>query len=407
MLSYQLVNAENGGPAVTFSSIADDEAFQSGKMPLPLLVADSRDPGEKNTTIENALFEFNPWEMGSFDPSISGFIPLKYAGTEFDSGKIVNNEQCVRGFDNIGFVMGTSSSLFNQIVLRLKNNADKYVPKDIPKELVESLIEFLTALGEAKDDIADWKPNPFKGWHKKTNKFADGDRLTLVDGGEDGQNIPFHPHTVIDRKVDVVFAVDSSSDVHNWPNGAAPMATYERSLSSVSNGTSFPAIPGKDTFVNLKLNTKPTFFGCDLKNTTTPAPLVVYLPNYPYVFWSNTSTFEMTYNDSTRNAMIANGWAVVTQNNSTRDADWPSCVGCAILHRSFERTNTTVPARCDSCFQKYCWNGTLDEAAAADYQPTPLATVIDTQQSAAPLLGGINIVLMIATCASAAIFLSY
>ncbi|KID82254.1 Lysophospholipase, catalytic domain protein [Metarhizium guizhouense ARSEF 977] len=381
MLSFQLVNAEGGGPSYTFSSIADDSDFSAAKAPLPFLVADSRAPGEKNTTIDDALFEFNPWELGSTDPSLNGFVPLKYVGSKFNNGKLPDSEKCIAGFDNVGFVMGTSSSLFNQIILRLKDsNGSKYIPADVPKFVVKIILEILTALGDADDDIADWTPNPFKGWNKAVNKAATSDRLTLVDGGEDGQNVPYHPHLLLERKVDVVFSVDSSADTNAWPDGAAPMRTYERSLSPVSNGTSFPVVPGRNSFINLGLNTKPTFFGCNATNTTNAAPLIVYLPNYPYQFHSNISTFSLSVNNSERDAMISNGWAVVTQLNGTRDADWPTCVSCAMLQRSFERTKTPIPDKCNQCFSRYCWNGTIDERPPAKmYEPQLYGTAVDVK----------------------------
>lgn len=380
MLSFQLVNAKDGGPGYTFSSIADDADFSSAKTPLPFLVADSRAPGEKNTTIEDALFEFNPWELGSTDPSLNGFVPLKYVGSKFDNGKLADNEKCIAGFDNVGYIMGTSSSLFNQIVLRLKDGDSKYVPKGVPKFLVQIILDILTAIGDANDDIADWTPNPFKGWNKAVNKAAVSDHLILVDGGEDGQNVPYHPHLLLERKVDVVFSVDSSADTNSWPDGAAPMATYQRSLSSISNGTSFPVVPGRNSFVNLGLNTRPTFFGCNSTNTTRAAPLIVYLPNYPYQFHSNISTFSLALNNSERDAMITNGWALATQLNGTRDADWSTCVSCAMLHRSFERTKTTIPEKCNQCFTRYCWNGTIDERPPVKaYEPQLYGTVIDVK----------------------------
>lgn len=364
MLSFQLVKAKNGGAQYTFSSIADDTEFAAGRTPLPILVADSRAPGEKNTTIESVLFEFNPWELGSTDPGFTGFVPLKYTGSKFVNGTIPSGSDCIRGFDNVGYVMGTSSSLFNQIILRLKSDPEKYTPKNLPKTVVAIITDILTSLGDASDDVADWTPNPFKGWNAGKNYVAPSDRLTLVDGGEDGQNVPYHPHTVNARKVDVVFSVDSSADTSNWPDGAAPMATYERTLSNSSAGTAFPTIPDTNTFINLGLNTRPTFFGCDASNFTgTVPPIVVYLPNYPYVFNSNLSTFTLNTNDSTRDAMIANGWAVATQLNSTRDTNWPTCVSCAMLSRSFTRTKTAVPDACKQCFANYCWNGTLDSRA--------------------------------------------
>ncbi|KAK2595463.1 Lysophospholipase 1 [Conoideocrella luteorostrata] len=381
MLSFQLVNATDGGPNITFSSIADDTEFSSARTPLPFLVANSRDPGEKNTTLDNALFEFDPWELGSSDSSLNGFVPLKYVGSKFDNGKIPDNEKCTTGFDNVGYVMGTSSSLFNQFLFRLKNNNDKYVPADIPKFAVKIIVDILTSIGDANNDVADWTPNPFKGWNKATNKAAGDDHLTLVDGGEDGQNIPFHPHLSLERKVDVVFAVDSSSNRNAWPDGSAPMATYRRSLMTLSNGTSFPVVPGRNTFVNLGLNTKPTFFGCNSTNTTKPAPLVVYLPNYPYQFASNISTFTLSVKNAERDAMIANGWDVVTQLNGTRDQDWPICVSCAMLQRSLERTKTAMPDKCNQCFSRYCWNGTIDEREPKnEYEPGLFGTAIDVSK---------------------------
>lgn len=382
MLSFQLIDAKDGGPSYTFSSIADDTEFSAARAPLPFLIANSRAPGQKNTTLDDALFEFDPWELGSTDPNLNGFVPLKYVGSKFDNGKIPDNEKCIVGFDNMGYVMGTSSSLFNQFILRLKDNNDKVVPSDVPKFVVQGLLDILTAIGDANDDVADWTPNPFKGWNKNVNKAADTDHLTLVDGGEDGQNIPFHPHLLTSRKVDVVFAVDSTANIKAWPDGSSPMATYRRSISNISNGTSFPVVPGRNSFVNLGLNTRPTFFGCNSTNTTVPAPLVVYLPNYPYQFRSNISTFTLTVKNGERDAMISNGWDIVTQMNGTRDADWPTCVSCAMIQRSLERTKTPFPDKCNQCFSRYCWNGTIDESEPkTQYDPQPFSTLIDAEKN--------------------------
>ena len=45
-LSYQLVNATEGGPAYTWSSIALQSDFIDGNMPMPIVIADERAPGE-------------------------------------------------------------------------------------------------------------------------------------------------------------------------------------------------------------------------------------------------------------------------------------------------------------------------------------------------------------------------
>jgi lysophospholipase len=375
MLSYQLINTTDGGSNITWSSIADDEAFKLGDFPLPIVIANGRNPNETIVARNSTVFEFTPWELGSFDPTVNGYVPLKYVGSEFTNGKLPMDKSCVRGFDNAGFVMGTSSSLFNQILHYLDDSDNIYMPDNIPDFAIEMAKNILEELGQANNDIADWSPNPFKGWNKDHNPFANNNRLTLVDGGEDLQNIPFYPHMNKDRAVDVILSYDSSADTETfWPDGTSRVATYQRSLDDISNGSSFPVIPGKNTIQNLGLNSRPTFFGC---NATIPTPLVVYIPNYPYVYAANISTFKMTIDTPEIFAMVENGYTTTTQLNGTIDSDWTTCIACAILSRSFERTNTTVPEKCQSCFTTYCWNGTVDEREPDSYNPAFLGTAIN------------------------------
>lgn len=193
-----------------------------------------------------------------------------------------------------------------------------------------------------------------------------------MDGGEDLQNIPLNPLIQPERHVDVIFAVDSSADtIYNWPNGTAIQATYERSINTtIENGTAFPAIPDRNTFVNLGLNTRPTFFGCDQSNITGPTPLIVYIPNYPYIYNSNHSTFDPDTTIPERNLIIQNAYNGATQGNGTLDAKWPACMACAVLSRSFYKTNTAVPQDCVDCFQRYCWDGTRNSTEpAGNYTP--------------------------------------
>ena len=112
--------------------------------------------------------------------------------------------------------------------------------------LQDIITSILKVLGNHDNDIADY-PNPFYGYNNDSNVFAEDIQLTLVDGGEDLQNIALHPLIQPYRHVDVIFAVDSSADtnhswpVHgsaqNWPDGASLIATYERSQSAIGNGT--------------------------------------------------------------------------------------------------------------------------------------------------------------------------
>ncbi|PGH12476.1 hypothetical protein AJ79_04220 [Helicocarpus griseus UAMH5409] len=364
-LSYQLINAPEGGPSYTWSSIALADNFKDGDMPLPILVADGRNPGELFVGGNATVFEFNPWEFGTFDPTVFGFMPIEFLGSKLEAGTLPRDEACVRGFDNAGYIMGTSSSLFNQFLLQVDN-------VNIPGFIKDAFKSILESIGNDNNDIAAYEPNPFFHYSNESSPFANERALNLVDGGEDLQNIPLHPLIQPERHVDVIFAVDSSADTDaSWPNGTALVATYQRSLNSsgISNGTAFPAIPDQNTFVNLGLNKKPTFFGCDSANMTGPSPLIVYIPNAPYVFWSNVSTFDPVYNNSERNAIIQNGYNVATMGNGTVDANWSTCVGCAVLSRSFERTETEVPEACKQCFDTYCWDGRLDSKTPPPYEP--------------------------------------
>jgi len=383
-LSFQLINASDGAPAYTFSSIQDDTGFSNGNSPMPLLVADERAPGDTIISLNATVFEFNPFEIGSHDPTTYGFVPTKYIGSNFSNGELPQNQGCVAGFDNLGFVMGTSSSLFNQIFLNLNSLG-------LPDILTKPISSILSAFGRDNNDIADYTPNPFQGYNNATNPSANNKRLTLVDGGEDLQNIPLNPVIQPVRKVDVIFAVDSSADTvggvsDNWPNGTAMVATYQRANTKIMNNTAFPYIPGYDTFVGLGLNNRPTFFGCNASNVTRGnniPPLIVYLPNSPYVFWSNTSTFDkLSYTITERNAMIQNGYNVVTQANSTRQgaSNWPTCVSCAILQRTLQRNGDAIPQACQQCFNEYCWNGTT-VAQAKPYNPSMVLAQVDTKKT--------------------------
>lgn len=98
-------------------------------------------------------------------------------------------------------------------------------------------------------------------------------------------------------------------------------------------------------------------------------PLVVYIPNAPYTAYSNVSTFDPSYSLEQRNEIITNGLNSATQANGSLDSNWPACVACAALSRSFVRTNTDVPSTCTTCFTQYCWNGTIDSTDYGAYEP--------------------------------------
>ena len=366
-LSHQFfAELDDFGASLTWSGIRDMDPFKKYEMPFPIVVADGRTPGTQIISSNSSVFEFNAFEMGSWDPSLYQFSDVKYIGTDVDDGESTNGT-CIGGFDNAGYVLGTSSSLFNQFVLQINTTS--------LSETVQNIIShFLEKVSDAEDDVAIYEPNPFyKTDDAAVKSIVKNDTLYLVDGGEDLQNVPLHPLIQPQRNVDVIFAYDNSADTNeSWPNGASLVATYERQFLEQGNGTIFPHVPDVNTFLNLNLTTRPTFFGCDAKNLTSllpdtsdkdsvfDSPLVVYTANRPFSYWSNTSTYKLDYEDKEKKGIIQNGYEAASRLNRTLDDEWAACVGCAIIRREQERNGIEQSDQCKSCFNKYCWNGDLD-----------------------------------------------
>ncbi|CAI5218118.1 ANL_HP_G0009320.mRNA.1.CDS.1 [Saccharomyces cerevisiae] len=355
-----------GGVGYTWSTLREADVFKNGEMPFPITVADGRYPGTTVINLNATLFEFNPFEMGSWDPTLNAFTDVKYLGTNVTNGKPVNKGQCIAGFDNTGFITATSSTLFNQFLLRLNST-------DLPSFIANLATDCLEDLSDNSDDIAIYAPNPFKEANflqkNATSSIIESEYLFLVDGGEDNQNIPLVPLLQKERELDVIFALDNSADTDDyWPDGASLVNTYQRQFGSQGLNLSFPYVPDVNTFVNLGLNKKPTFFGCDARNLTDLEyipPLIVYIPNSRHSFNGNQSTFKMSYSDSERLGMIKNGFEAATMGNFTDDSDFLGCVGCAIIRRKQQNLNATLPSECSQCFTNYCWNGTIDSRSVS------------------------------------------
>ena len=146
--------------------------------------------------------------------------------------------------------MGTSSSLFNAILLNLPT-----ANESVAQQLVESILQ---VFNNSEKDIAVY-PNPFRGVNSSSSAVAQYTNLTLVDGvflyhgvsdiqGEDLQNVPLWPLLQKERNVDSIFAVDSSADTQNWPNATAIVATYEKFMLNATSDVVFPYVPDQQTY---------------------------------------------------------------------------------------------------------------------------------------------------------------
>lgn len=141
-LGRQLVErGGDGGVGVTWSGIREVESFRNGTMPFPIVVADGRRRGEVLAESNATVYEFSPFEFGTWDRGLRLFSPVEYLGTAMDGGQ-PRGGICVRGFDYAGFVMGTSSSLFNNIVAdigRNKSGIEGAALRDIVRPILEDL----------------------------------------------------------------------------------------------------------------------------------------------------------------------------------------------------------------------------------------------------------------------------
>ncbi|PWN47127.1 putative lysophospholipase [Violaceomyces palustris] len=375
-LSYHLLDSSHKehGQATCFSDIRNQPNFQNAAYPYPIVIACEREPGTLAITKYTSLWEFSPFEFGTWDSKIAGFIPTQYLGTRLYNGRsTLPGDQCVEGFDNFGWVVGTSSTLFNALYNRLLGTKKFGLFQGLFNEILEQL-------SRSRNDIS-WLPNPFFGYKPATSDIFNVKVLNLVDGGEDAQNIPLWPLVEPGRGLDFVFALDSSSNSNHWPNGSAIHTTFLRALESQYSDYPFPVIPSPNTFINRGLNTRPVFFGCDAANNVAnrdtafngfKTPIIAYMPTYPYLGMVNTSTFKLEYSSIEAQASLDNGVAISTLGGV--DPTWPTCLGCAMLQRSLERTGTPRPAKCDVCMAKWCWDGITDDSPPAQEYAPPVGS---------------------------------
>ena len=379
---YMYPSLPEGGATYQWSDIQEVDAFKNGEMPMLMEVTAIVPPGEKTAGLDATTIELNPFEFGSWEPSINAFSDMKYLGTELSNGNPVNDGECVVGYDNVNFITSTSTDVIN------------YISTQGNPVYTSMIAQFKNKfLGNITTDSVDTNivsPNPFKGtsFYSSTegNSLVETDELHLVDGGYGGQVIPLTPLMRKERDLDVVIATDNSYDTPEiWPNGHSIISTYTRQFHDIGSTDAFPYVPDTETFAALGLTETPTFFGCDSSNLTDLAyipPLVVYLPNRMYSFASNISTYTFTYTKEERLAMIQNGFEIATRNNLTDDSEFASCIGCAVMRRKQEQLGLEWPSECDKCFQRYCWNGTLASDLTSISSSSNASTTTTTEDDA-------------------------
>ncbi|EPQ56964.1 hypothetical protein GLOTRDRAFT_73425 [Gloeophyllum trabeum ATCC 11539] len=362
------------GAGQLWSQIPETPAFQQYIPPFPIVMSDSRPVGSNLTTAltpEPVVYEMTPLEFGSWDPNLSAMVNMSFAGTHFVNGTPPNDTACVTGFDQAGFIMGSSASLFNQILDFGTNTLTGFSSQDA-SGLLYVLSRQLQEVRTRANDVANW-PNPFQGLKSQTFEDSSSDWLELIDGSSNAENVPLGQLFVRARGLDVIVAVDSSADQSTtlWPNGSSIVASSNRmSTILLASHQKFPPIPQTPAdFISTGVNRRPTFFGCNPTQNPPEYPMVIYFPNSPPLNGenpvTNTGTFQIAYTpihtrifiDQVHNNTIGG----FLPNTTSPDPNFGKCLQCAAVDRARYKLSPMPPRSdvCSQCFAQYCfdpWN---------------------------------------------------
>ncbi|CCM05463.1 uncharacterized protein FIBRA_07684 [Fibroporia radiculosa] len=363
-------NAENffndtllHGAGYTWSSVPNVPTFASYSQPFPILIATLLSPNGNFSNIipnssdivptSNPIMEMNVFEMGSYDPTLAAFTPMKYLGT-------TNDSVCWTNYDQTAFVVGASGD-WNTFY----NTSESVLVNSYVYPIVTALNESIPQTDIVLD--SSLFPNPFRASIMNGTFIDENETLIMMsDGASDGEAIPIQPLMVKARGLDTIFALDANQDFANayWSAGGSLVNTQNRINTLFPTAYSMPPIPTNTSeFSAQNLSIRPTFFGCD---TSTEAPLIIYIanggpPRNGEAPLTNQQPSNLTL-DQTQ-AFLDQVYAIAMQGYPTNasevnDPEWPACLACAVVDRARNATGTERSGLCSSCFERYCWNGT-------------------------------------------------
>ncbi|KAF8499632.1 phospholipase B [Russula emetica] len=382
MISYHFLNQTSRanfftndtahGAGQLLSNVPSTSSWQQHLVPFPIIQADSRPVGSNLTTVLDPIstvYEMTPMEFGSWDPQLSAMINITYAGTHLSNGQPDNSTACTTFFDQIGFVMGTSASLFNQIFDRIHNTIQG-MDSNSAKAILQMVDRMVEEFRTRADDVANW-PNPFYNLAEKQS-FQDLNStwLELIDGSSNQENVPLGQQFVRARGLDVVVALDSSGDIAStgWPNGSSILFSASRITTLLqSSHQSFPPLPGNPTqFISTGVNMRPTFFGCFPTQNPPEYPIVIYFPNSPPLDGdnpvANTPTFQLDYTPIHTELFLdqvhANAIGGFMPNSNSPDPNFGKCLQCVAIDRARYKIKPPLErsSLCSQCFQQYCFD---------------------------------------------------
>ena len=398
------------------------------RSPLPIYSTLTLPRSEVESAVDQCpvggVTELSPLGVGHLEDFLHGLparsVPPQLLGAEMDNG--VPQGQCLRGQDNLVWVLGAASLSFSSgfDAARVREGLEQCVEAppgaspthsrgqlagSVNSEPVEQSrvacaagplvlkVNSTEPLARLVDPAV--VPNPFRNFggadSRATVQASDGAgaeaRKPYFDGLAQSdvasfseaagcETVPMGSFVHPAREVDVVITIDSSSGDSKWPNGLSLQASYELAQNM---GLPFPDFPVLEDFRANTRNVRDqaTFLGCD----QTESPLIVFLPNHATSFASNISSSDLLIPQDIVRPIVQNGYDSMLED--------VLCLGCALVHaqnaKACKAAGTALedcdlwealpfgsPAECDTCMEKHCWvpggvaqpeNYVFDEAA--------------------------------------------
>jgi lysophospholipase len=255
-------------------------------------------------------------------------------------------------------------------VPQARHGLSKRLEDEFPNEEVEALAApFIEYLGLDLDGYTYARvPNP---WRNESTSPQDQE-LMLIDATEVESSLPLAGQLA--RNASFIIAWDDNTDA--WPNGwLNGTDLYQAYLYFKEHDVPFPVVPSPTTFIARNYTIKPAFFGCDARLTTTNdtrGPIIAWFSNAPYSSYSNMTFFQNVTPIPRVLDIWNNTFNQITQGAGLLDPEWSACLACAAVDRSLADIHPPMQrtAQCQSCFDRYCWDGvSTPEAGHVNVDP--------------------------------------
>jgi lysophospholipase len=200
-IAYDFIGGTQGGNGLTWSNVTTLSAFKSHEMPYPIItLTDTNVPqGECFPSVKNPIWEFGPYEFGSWDQQVKAFYPTEYLGSPAPNRWFWwLKSSCINGFDNAGFFTGISSDTF------VSGNNCATNGTVVPLAGLAQVVNTVFGGPNVESSPYGIVPNPFYR-SKRAGKVNERQDLYMQDGGYTGQGIPIFPFIQPEREIDVIF----------------------------------------------------------------------------------------------------------------------------------------------------------------------------------------------------------